>query len=117
MDLLITQNSLPPVLLKNVGGSKNGWIELALSGDPDSKTAIGTRVEISSGARKQAFEVPGASGYLGQGPAEIHVGLGAEGSADVVRIHWPTGLLQDEIQIPGEKRTTIMEAVPGESPH
>jgi len=114
MDLLITQNNLPPVLLKNIGGNKNNWIELALNGDPDSKIPIGARLEILSGARKQTFEIPGASGYLGQGPSDIHAGLGAEGSADVVRIHWPTGLLQDEIQVPGAKRTAIAEAGPGE---
>ena len=117
MDLLITQNNLPPVLLKNVGGNKNNWIDLVASGDADSKTAIGTRVELFSGAQKQTFEVPGASGYLGQGPPDIHAGLGAENGADVVRLRWPTGLLQDEMQIPGGKRTPIVETEPGDSPH
>jgi hypothetical protein len=116
MDLLITQNDLPPVLLKNVGGSKNNWIDLALSGDADSKTPIGTRVEVLAGAQDQTFEIPGASGYLGQGPMELHVGLGGEGSADVVRIHWLTGILQDEMQLPGAKVSAIEEKEPGESP-
>jgi hypothetical protein len=117
MDLLITQNNLPPVLLKNVGGNRNNWIELVASGDADSKTAIGTRVELFSGVQKQTFEIPGASGYLGQGPPDIHAGLGTEGAADVVRIRWLTGVLQDEMQIPGGKRTPIVETEPGDSPH
>ena len=56
MDLLITLNDLPPVLLENVGGSKNNWIDLALSGDADSKTPLGTvpagrarRVKLAAG--------------------------------------------------------------------
>ena len=36
-DLLITQNGLPPVLLKNVGGNENDWLQLALSGDVDNR--------------------------------------------------------------------------------
>ncbi|MGO9592107.1 MAG: FG-GAP-like repeat-containing protein [Candidatus Acidiferrales bacterium] len=110
-DLLITQNGLPPILLKNVGGNENDWLELALSGDPDNRTGIGTRVEILSGARKQFLEVPGASGYLGQSPAEIFTGLGdEEDAADVLRLRWPTGAQQNLMQIPGNQRTVIEEA-------
>ena len=66
--LLITQNGLPPVLLKNTGGNANNWMQLALAGLNDNKSAIGTRVELFAGALQQKWEVPGASGYLGQGP-------------------------------------------------
>ncbi|MGC2333858.1 MAG: FG-GAP-like repeat-containing protein [Candidatus Acidiferrales bacterium] len=110
-DLLITQNGLAPVLLKNVGGSENNWLQLALSGDPDNRTGIGARVEILSGARKQFLEVPGASGYLGQGPAEIFTGLGdEEDAADVLRLAWPTGVQQNVMQLPGNQRTVIEES-------
>jgi tetratricopeptide (TPR) repeat protein len=116
-DLLITQNNLPPVLLKNVGGNKNGWLKLVLSGDPDNKIAIGTKVDIFSGAQRQSWEVTGSSGYLGQGSAEILSGLGSEHQADVIRLLWPTGLLQNEMQVPGDARATIPESEPGDSPH
>ena len=109
-DLLITQSGLPPVLLKNAGGSENNWIELALNGDRDNRTGIGARAEILSGARRQILEVPGASGYLGQGPAEIFTGLGdEEGSADVLRLRWPSGVRQSETLVRGDQRTTISE--------
>ncbi|MGB6430835.1 MAG: CRTAC1 family protein, partial [Candidatus Acidiferrales bacterium] len=109
VDLLITQNNLPPVLLRNVGGSRNNWLELALKGEHDNATGIGTKVEISAGALQQKWEVPGASGYLGQGSAEIHAGLGDEQQTDIVRLLWPTGVLQDELDIPAGKRNEITE--------
>jgi Tfp pilus assembly protein PilF len=109
VDLLITQNGLPPVLLKNIGGNKRNWLQLALSGDADNRTGIGTKVEIFSGAQKQLFEVPGASGYLGQGPPEVSTGLGAEDGADVLRLRWPTGAHQDEMQVDGNQRGVIDE--------
>jgi Tfp pilus assembly protein PilF len=109
-DLLITQNGLPPVLLKNVGGNRRNWLQVALNGDADNRTGIGTRVEILAGARKQLLEVPGASGYLGQSPAEIFTGLGDdEDAADVLRVRWPTGARQYELQINGNQRATIDE--------
>ncbi len=107
--LLITQNNLPPVLLKNVGGNKHNWLQLAFHGEHDNKTGVGTKVELSAGVLRQKWEVAGASGYLGQGPADIVAGLGTESQADVVRLLWPTGVLQDELETPAGKRDEIAE--------
>ncbi|MFZ3217633.1 MAG: FG-GAP-like repeat-containing protein [Candidatus Acidiferrales bacterium] len=108
-DLLITQNNLPPVLLRNDGGNRYNWIRIGLKGATDNKSAIGTKVEMYAGALQQKWEVPGASGYLGQGPAPIVAGLGAERQADVIRLLWPTGVLQDELEIPAHKDEQITE--------
>jgi Flp pilus assembly protein TadD len=108
-DLLITQNGLPPLLLRNVGGNKHNWLELAFRGEHDNKTGIGTKVELMAGALRQKWEIPGASGYLGEGRTEIAAGLDDESKADVVRLLWPTGVLQDELQIPSDKRDQITE--------
>ncbi|MGA8223645.1 MAG: FG-GAP-like repeat-containing protein [Candidatus Acidiferrales bacterium] len=108
-DLLITQNNLPPVLLQNVGGNRYNWLRLDFKGEHDNKSAIGTKVELYAGALQQKWEVPGASGYLGQGPTEIIAGLGPEREAEVVRLLWPTGVLQDEMEIPAGKSDLITE--------
>jgi tetratricopeptide (TPR) repeat protein len=111
-DLLITQNNLPPVLLKNIGANKNGWIELAFKGESDSKSGIGAAVDIFSGAQRQTWEVSGASGYLGQGPTDVLAGLGSLAQTDVVHMAWPTGILQNELQIPGLRRSVVNEFDP-----
>ena len=117
MDLLITQNHLPPILLKNIGGNKNNWVELALSGDRDNKMGIGARVEVQFGAQKQAFDISGASGYLSQGPAEVHIGLGAEETLDVLRLRWPSGIAQTELGFAGDQRVSLAEREKEEVPH
>jgi Flp pilus assembly protein TadD len=108
-DLLITQNNLPPVVLKNEGGNGYNWIRIGLKGENDNKSAIGTKVELFAGALRQKWEIPGSSGYLGQGPAQIVAGLGVERSADVIRLLWPTGVLQDELEIPAHKDEIVTE--------
>jgi Tfp pilus assembly protein PilF len=109
MGLLIVQAGAPPVLLRNVGGNKNKWLELSLKGANDNKSAIGTKVEVFAGAMRQKFEISGASGYLSQGPLDLHVGLGSESEAEVVRMLWPTGVLQDEVKIAAGARKEITE--------
>ena len=109
VDLLITQNHGPAVLLRNEGGNKNNWLRLNLKGLNDNKSAIGTKVEVFSGANRQKFEIYGSSGYLGQNSPYLTVGLGQAKQADVVRMLWPTGVLQDEIEVAGNREVPYLE--------
>jgi tetratricopeptide (TPR) repeat protein len=109
MDLVVTQADGAPLLLKNHGAEKNGWMEIDLKALNDNKSAIGTKVEVFAGVQYQKWEVLGASGYLGQNALPIHVGLGGEKGADVVRLLWPTGVPQDEIKLDGRKTQTVAE--------
>ena len=108
-DLLITQNHGPAVLLRNEGGNQNHWLRLSLKGLNDNKSAIGTKVEVFAGGNRQKFEIAGSNGYLGQNSTDIVVGLGDAKEADIVRMLWPTGVLQDEINVPGDKQQNFME--------
>jgi tetratricopeptide (TPR) repeat protein len=108
-DLLITQNHGPAVLLRNEGGNKNSWLRLALTGLNDNKSAIGTKVEVFAGGNRQKFEIAGSSGYLGQNSTQLTIGLGQSKQADVVRMLWPTGVLQDEIEVAGNREQAYTE--------
>jgi len=109
MDLLITQSEGAPLLLKNEGAERNGWLEIDLKALNDNKSAIGTKIDVFSGELTQKFEVQGASGYLGQSMLPVHVGLGSEEGADVVRLLWPTGVPQDEIKLDGRRIHAVAE--------
>ena len=108
-DLLITQNHGPAVLLRNEGGNQNHWLRISLKGLADNKSAIGTKVEVFSGGNRQKFEIAGSNGYLGQNSTDIVVGLGDSKEADIVRMLWPTGVLEDEIQVAGDKQQNFLE--------
>ncbi|MGB8918161.1 MAG: FG-GAP-like repeat-containing protein, partial [Candidatus Sulfotelmatobacter sp.] len=108
-DLLITQNHGPAVLLRNEGGNQNHWLRLSLKGLADNKSAIGTKVEVFAGGNRQKFEIAGSNGYLGQNSTDIVVGLGDSKEADIVRMTWPTGVLQDEINVAGDKQQNFTE--------
>jgi tetratricopeptide (TPR) repeat protein len=108
-DLLITQNHGPAVLLNNEGGNKNNWLRLALKGLNDNKSAIGTKVEVFSDGIRQKFEIYGSNGYLGQNSPYLTVGLGQSKQADVVRMLWPTGVLQDEVEVASNQQKDFLE--------
>src|SRR5215469_16411642 len=98
-----------PVVLDNQGGNKNHALRIDFKGLADNKTGLGTKVEVFSNGTWQKFEVPGGTGYLSQGPAEILAGLGKNTNADIVRMLWPTGVLQDEIDVAVTKPASFLE--------
>jgi tetratricopeptide (TPR) repeat protein len=109
-DLIVTQLNAPPLLLRNVGGNKNHSVRLDLSGFADNKTALGVKVDVFADGHWQKWELAGASGYQTQGPPQILVGLGDSEGIDLLRILWPTGVLQDEIDLPHEPVIAMKEA-------
>jgi len=108
-DLVVTQLNHPPLVLKNVGGNRNHSMRLAFTGLADNKTALGTKVEVFSNGKWQKFEIAGGSGYMSQNATEIIAGLGQAEHADVVRMLWPTGVPQDEIDLAATKLASITE--------
>src|SRR5208282_3597973 len=58
---------------------------------------------------RQKLEIAGSNGYLGQNSTDIVVGLGDAKEADIVRMLWPTGVLQDEINVAGDRQQNFTE--------
>jgi hypothetical protein len=109
-DLIVTSASGDPVWLRNEGGNRNHSLRLKLTGYADNKTAIGTKVEAYSKGGLQKWEIAGASGYLSQGPPEVLIGLGDSDGIDLLRLLWPTGVPQDEIDVARKPVVTYTEA-------
>ncbi len=107
-DLIVSQLGGDPVVLRNDGANKNHALKLNFKGLADNKTGLGTKVEVFAGGLWQKFEIAGGSG-LGQGPPEILAGLGSNDHVDIVRMLWPTGVLQDEIDVATSKPETFVE--------
>jgi Flp pilus assembly protein TadD len=108
-DLVVTQLGGAPMVLRNEGGNQHNWMSIGLKALNDNKSGIGTKVELYAGTLYQKWEVAGASGYLGQNAAPILAGLGSEHKAEVVRLLWPTGVPQDEINLAAKKVQSIAE--------
>jgi len=114
-DIFLAPTDSEPFLVENVtpGGH---WIELDLLGTrgKDQKTrsnnsAIGARVEIKTGSILQQFVVGIPSGPLAVPPTRIHLGLDGNPTVDWLRIIWPDGVLQAELELAGDRVAGISE--------
>jgi Tfp pilus assembly protein PilF len=90
-DLIITESDGSVIALRNDGGNRNHSLAIKLKGVADNKTGVGTKVEIFANDLWQKWEATGQP--------EILAGLGTADKADLVRLLWPTGVPQDEIDL------------------
>jgi Flp pilus assembly protein TadD len=101
VDLVVTQTDSSAVTLMNKGGERNHSLKISLKGLADNKSALGTKVEVFANGLWQKWEVSSTQ--------DIIAGLGRADRADLLRLLWPTGVPQDEIDIPTGKRLLVTE--------
>ena len=90
MDALILNMNDPPSLLQNVAGSRGNWIKIKLIGTHCNRTAIGTRVRVTTGKHTQMDEVHSGMSVMSQSDLRLHFGLGSAAVVDVIEVKWPT---------------------------
>jgi len=78
VDLIVTQGAGAPLLLKNHGAEKNGWMEIDLKALMTTERNRNQGRNLCRPRSYQKWEVMGASGYLGQSALPIHVASGVK---------------------------------------
>lgn len=106
LDILLTQISGPPVLLRNDQSTGSNWIRVRLEGTQANRDAIGAIVEIESNGVLQRRQVMPTRSYLAQVERELTFGLEGSSSIDRISVQWPGGE-KTELE-PGQLNTTMI---------
>jgi hypothetical protein len=69
-------------------------------GTRSNRSAIGTRVKVSTGEHSQLDEVMSGSSYYSQDDFRLHFGLGRASKADTVELAWPSGARETFRDVP-----------------
>jgi len=96
----------PPSLLKNFGQHGNSLLIRAVTAS--GRDAIGARVTVTAGHRKQIDEVRSGGYHISQGDFRVHFGLGGESKAGVT-IRWPQGTTETISGVDANQWITVRE--------
>ena len=92
MDIVLKSRMGPQVrVLQNACGLGRKSLVIALRGTKSNRDAIGARVEVDG----QVKWLAAGSAYVSQHTKRLHFGLGDRERAEKVRIHWPSGIVQE----------------------
>lgn len=113
LDLYIANVDSWYILLTN-DGNENHWLKLRLTGVTSNRSAIGARVELSTGEMHQMRVVGAGCGFQSQNSLEVEFGLGAHETIDTISIYWLSGLVSTLHDVAVDQILHIMEGT--ESP-
>jgi hypothetical protein len=111
LDAVVTTNDGPLYVLHNETVSSNHWLLLKLVGHKSNRDAIGAEVKLVTQAGPQYQTVSTASSYLSSSDKRVHFGLGAETSAQIIEIRWPSGIRQTLKNVPADQILQVDEPV------
>jgi hypothetical protein len=95
VDLLLTTNNGPALLLRNDHVAGNRSLRLRLAGTVSNRDAIGALVRVYHGGTSQTRMVKGGSSYLSQSELPLTFGVGRRDRVDRVVVTWPNGRTED----------------------
>jgi hypothetical protein len=109
LDLLISTNNGPAVLLRNDGGNRNHGLTIRLNGTRSNRSGLGAVVRIESAGGKQWSTIHSGSSYCSAADLAVTFGLGRDTTANV-SIEWPSGTKQNLGAVPANQFLRVDEA-------
>ncbi|MBI4587071.1 MAG: VCBS repeat-containing protein [Planctomycetes bacterium] len=109
LDLLFAGAGAPLAALESVPPAGQHWLRIELEGHRhegeyfSNRQGTGALVEAKAGDRWTVVQ----AGTGGASEAAVHVGLGPQAQADYVRIVWPDGILQSEMELAADRRVAV----------
>ena len=103
LDLAVRSADGSVTLWINQGGNANQSITITAEGlaEKDNRFGIGAKIEVLAGALRQKFERTR--------PVPLTVGLGQRDTVQSLRIRWPNGVLQDEVNLTTDEIAAIVQ--------
>ena len=111
MDIIVSHvdKQATAALLRNDGGNNNHWLGLNLKGKHGPAAAIGAKVVVTAGDKKQVLVNQWATSYLSNNDPRLHIGLGQKKQIDQLEIYWSDGAKEVYKNITSDHYLTILQ--------
>ena len=94
IDIVATSLDQNAELWMNRSQNTGHWLDVALQGSKSNRDGIGARIKIVTNAGTQYNHQTSSVCYASSTLGPVHFGLGADTRANVVEVHWPSGIVQ-----------------------
>ncbi len=111
MDIIVSHVDLQAgaALLQNDGGNTNHWLGLTLKAKNGPAAAVGAKVIVTTGGKKQVLVNQWATSYLSNNDPRLHIGLGQQKQVDQLEIYWSDGKKEVYKNIASDRYLTVLQ--------
>ena len=110
-EIVIVNMNSKPSLLKNTGARQN-FLSVKLTGTKSNRSAIGARVTVEAGGRRQIDEVISGGSFYSQNDMALYFGLSHTPAVKSLLVRWPSGETQEWKDVPVNQTLLITEGSP-----
>jgi hypothetical protein len=115
VDLVIVDQDGPLAVLRNRSGGGEGAranghsVTFQLEGSTSNRDAVGTRLALYAGGRRQVAQRVGGGSYQSASDPRLHFGLGTAGRVDEIEVRWPSGRVDRFRDLPADAGYRLRE--------
>jgi enediyne biosynthesis protein E4 len=109
LDVVVACLDSRPLLLRN-DGAPGRWLMLRTVGRRSNRDGIGARITVRTGALSQVREVKRTLSIYSASDPRAHFGLADAAKADLVRVEWPSGKVDEFRDVPAGRHYRVDEA-------
>ena len=115
-DLLILREGLAPRVARNLGNG-NHWLAVDLAGRwkfsfdrmRTNSQGLGARLSLEGQGINAPYDHTTPTAGLGQSVGPVVLGMGTNTTAPLLRVRWPDGVMQCELNVTADKTMTLAE--------
>ncbi len=101
-------------LWRNDGGNAHASVRVRLAGRASNRAGAGAKIDLRAGSLRRRIETSAATPAIAS--ADVLFGLGSRDRADVVRVRWPSGILQAETSVRSPLAVQELDRKPSSCP-
>jgi hypothetical protein len=109
LDVVVSAINAPAEIWMNQSSANSHWIEFKLQGTKSNRDGIGARIKVLTKSGAQYNHMTTSCGYASSSAGPVHFGLGANTSAELVEIRWPSGIVQQLRDVAGDRVVLVRE--------
>ena len=109
LDVVVSAINAPAEIWINQSPGNSHWIEFKLQGTKSNRDGIGARIKVVTKSGAQYNHMTTNAGYASSSAGPVHFGLGANATAELVEIRWPSGVVQQMRDVAGDRVVAVKE--------
>jgi hypothetical protein len=112
IDVVTTALAADAEIWMNRSEGSGHWLDIALEGTRSNRDGMGARIKVVTKSGPQYNHMTSTVGFASSSYGPVHFGLGPDGVAESIEIHWPSGIVQTLRDVPADRVLHVKE--PGE---
>ena len=109
IDVVVTALERDAEIWMNRSDRSGHWLDVALRGTKSNRDGIGARIKLVTRSGTQYNHMTTSVGYASSSDGPVHFGLGPDSRAEVIEIHWPSGLVQTLRNVDADRVLKVTE--------